>query len=120
MDVDYDALLPKVLESMFPDELERKSIKEKLNLYGQESFHVEIPRVRMGILKLVYNEPEKIDAFVELACCDFRDLLCASEYPETSQRWGLKENNPKKYKILSIKEENEYLDWLENVMHENK
>ena len=88
MDIDYSTLLPMVLAKMFPDSQLRNEVVTKLNQYGSESFHREVERVQLGILKLVYGEPEKLEYYVSLACGDFRDLLCNAEDPLTSKRFG--------------------------------
>jgi len=115
MKIDYEALLPAALKAMYPEPLQRNEVESKLEAYGQESFHGEQPRVRLGVLYLASQEPEKFDLFIELACTDYRDLLCAAEYPYSSKRRRLRENDPKKYKNLQDKEEKEYLAWVESI-----
>jgi hypothetical protein len=115
MNIDYDALLPMALNAMFPDDAERKIVLGKLEAYGTESFHREQARVKLGVLYLLSQEPERIDAFIDLACTDYRDLLCAAEYPHSSRRWWLHEKDPEKYKNLQDKEEKEYLSWVEEI-----
>ncbi len=112
MDIDYDKYLPVVLESMYPDKTERHAVESRLTSYGRESFQREVSRVRLGILRLAYEEPAKLDAFIQLACTDYRDLLCAAEYPHTSRRWKLRESEPERYKKLSEREEAAYRAWL--------
>lgn len=115
MNIDYKILLSTALKVMFPNESEREGIAKKLDAYGTESFHREQSRVRLGILYLVSRGPDRIDSFIELACTDYRDLLCAAEYPHSSRRWGLKEKDPEKYKKLQNKEEKEYLAWVQTI-----
>ncbi len=103
------------LKSLYPDKEKKKEVEKKLEAYGKETFHREQDRVKLGVLYLLSQEPEKLDSFVYLACTDYRDLLCAAEYPHSSKRWGLKEKNPKKYKKLKEKEEKEYLAWIEKI-----
>ena len=113
MDLDYDTLLPVALKAIYPNPSERDGVKTKLEAYGKESGHREHARVRLGILYLASREPEKLDTFIGFACSDYRDLLCAAEYPHSSRRWGLREKDPEKYRKLQAKEENEYLAWVE-------
>jgi hypothetical protein len=115
MNIDYQALLQVALKKMYPDRSEREVVERKLDAYGAESFHREQPRVRLGIIYLVSQEPEKIDSFIELACNDHRDLLCAAEYPYSSRRRGLKEKDPEKYNKLQDKEKKEYLEWVDKI-----
>ena len=116
MNIDYTTLLPIVLTKMFPDSKLRSEVVTKLDRYGAKSFHREIERVRLGILKLVHNEPDKLEYYVTLACDDYRDLLCCAEYPLTSRRYGLKEKDPEKDKELSSRESQEYKDWLDKLL----
>ncbi len=108
MDRDYENLLPKVLVAMFPEAKKRQAVIETLSAYGRESFHREQHRVHLGILKLVWTEPEKLEAYAELAYIDYRDLLCAAEYPLSSRRFGLREKNAEIYHKLQIQESTEY------------
>jgi len=116
MNIDYESLLPLALMAMFPNKSERQRVEEKLDVYGEESFHRELSRVKLGILYLVSQKPDEIDSIIELACADYRDLLCAAEYPYSSRRRGLQEKDPEKYKKLKNKEENEYLKWIEKII----
>ena len=115
MNIDYDALLATAMKVMFPIEAEREQVARKLNAYGAESFHREQSRVKLGILYLASQQPEKLDSFIDLACADYRDLLCAAEYPHSSRRWGLQEKDPEKYKKLQDIEVKEYLSWIETI-----
>ncbi|MEJ2609552.1 MAG: hypothetical protein P8179_05540 [Candidatus Thiodiazotropha sp.] len=115
MNIDYEALLPMALNAMFPKEVNRMVVEKKLEAYGTESVHREPARVKLGILYLISQKPENIDAFIDLACTDYRDLLCAAEYPHSSRRWRLQEKDPEKYKKLQDKEEKEYLSWVEKI-----
>ena len=56
----------------------------------------------------MWTEPEKLEAYTVLACVDYRDLLCAAEYPLSSRRFGLRENNSEKYRKLQEQESTEY------------
>jgi hypothetical protein len=115
MNINYEVEFKKALLAMFPDAKLREEALAELNKYGAEDFHREAARVRLSILKLVHNQPEKLSYYVGVACSDFRDILCWAEYPETSKRWGLQEKNPERYKKLQQKEEQEYLSWLESL-----
>jgi hypothetical protein len=113
---DYKHILPLVLQAMFPVRRERLTVAEMLSAYGKASYHREQDRVHLGILKLAWGEPEKLEDYIRLACEDYRDLLCAAEYPLSSLQSGLSENNPVKYKQLQENESAEYDAWLENVL----
>ena len=116
MSRDYESLLPRVLATMFPDEGRRCEIVRKLSAYGTESFHHGRARVHLGILKLAWLHPERLDEFIELACSDYRDLLCAAEYPLSSRDYRLKDQDPQKYREYQQEEMARYDAWLELVL----
>jgi hypothetical protein len=115
MRIDYHLLLPVALRSLYPEEQKRNEVKQLLETYGTESFHREKSRVRLGVLYLASRDPGSLESFIELACTDYRDLLCAAEYPYSSRRWGLQEKDPEKYRKLRAKEEKEYLAWVQSI-----
>ncbi len=116
MNRDYKNLLPQVLKALYPDAYERNRVKALLSSYGKESYHQEPERVHLGILKLVSKEPEKLETYIQLACSDFRDLLCAAEYYLTSPQYKLSKISPEKYAKLEERERTEYDQWLSNIL----
>ena len=116
MERDYEKLLPRVLAAMYPDRDVRDAVTASLSSYGSEPYHRERHRVRMGILKLAWSEPEKLATFIELACQDYRDLLCAAEYPLSSRTVGLGHKDPVKYRELRKREQAGYEGWLAQVL----
>jgi len=116
MNRDYASLFPRVLEALYPDKVERARVMKVLSSYGAESYHREQDRVYLGVLKLVSAEPGMLEEYTQLACEDYRDLLCAAEYPLTSRRFGLREKDPKRYQKLEEKETREYDDWLSRAL----
>lgn len=113
--IDHQSLVPIALNSMYTEEQKRNEVEKQLESYGTESFHREKSRVQLGILYLASQKPKKLEAFIYLACTDYRDLLCAAEYPYSSRQWGLQEKDPEKYRTLQLKEEMEYLTWLDSI-----
>ncbi len=116
MNRNYKDLLPQVLKALYPDAHEFHRVKALLSSYGKESYHQEPARVHLGILKLASKEPEKLEVYIQLACSDFRDLLCAAEYFLTSPQYKLSKKSPKKYAKLEEKERAEYDQWLSNIL----
>ena len=112
LEIDYESHLPLALASIYDDEDSKSKASVELERYGKKSFHREIPRVRLGILYLASKSPERLSSFVDLACSDYRDLLCASEYPHSSRRFGLSDTDPEKYRSLKDKETKEYMAWI--------
>jgi hypothetical protein len=74
MDRDYASLLPQVFSKLFPDAATREQATRILSSYGDESFHREVERVRLGILKLSGADLSAIERWTQLARDDFRDL----------------------------------------------
>jgi hypothetical protein len=116
MNRNYRQLLAKVLNAMYAEKGQQNRVKEILSAYGKESYHREQDRVHLGILKLAWSEPEKLEAFTQLACTDYRDLLCLAEYPLSSRWYGLRKKDPDKYRKLQEKESDEYDLWLTEVL----
>jgi len=73
-------------------------------------------RVQLGVLRLAWARPEMLDEYIELACKDYRDLLCAAEYPLSARDYRLKERDPEKYKKFQEEESARYDAWLEQVL----
>jgi len=116
MSRDYDSLLPRVLRAMFPEEDNRREIVRKLSAYGTQPYHHGRARVHLGILKLAWARPEKLDELIELACRDYRDLLCAAEYPLSSRDHRLRERDPERYRACQDEESARYDDWLAQLL----
>lgn len=115
MKIENETDLEAVLRSAFPDEIERKRACNILELYGKETFHREIPRVRAAIIKAADSKIEELDRCTDIACCDYRDILCIAEYPKQSKRWGLKKNDPTKYKRLIKEDLEQYTAWVRKM-----
>ncbi len=112
VDRDYELLVAQVLERLFPEAEDRARAVEILSQYqGREPW-----RVYLGILKLSNGDLAALRKFTEVAIWDWRELLCAAEYPLTSRRWGLRERDPIKYERLREKEREEYDTWLRTVL----
>jgi hypothetical protein len=117
-DRDYPTLLPRVLARLFPDPTARSRADAILGSYGQESYHNEIERVRLGILRLAGADLAGLERWTALARMDYRDLLVAAEYPRTFARDRLRERDPAKYAALGRRERAEYDAWLASVLGE--
>jgi hypothetical protein len=113
--MDYERLITRALLRLYPDQQERSDARAKLSRYGEEPHHAEPGRVRLGILYLVAQQPNKLDRYLQLADEDYRDLLAAAEYPYSRSRWSLKKQDPKKYRRLQQQERGEYEAWVESL-----
>jgi hypothetical protein len=113
---DCSTLIPRVLDKLYPDFAERSRATAILGVYGRESYHSEVERVRLGILRLAGADLPDLERWTALACMDFRDLLVAAEYPRTFGRDGVRD--PEKYAALGRRERAEYDAWLASVLDE--
>jgi hypothetical protein len=116
MDRDYSSLLPQVLSKLFIDASMREQATRILSGYGRESFHREVERVRLGILKLSGADLSAVERWTQLACDDFRDLLIEAEYRLSFGKDRLKAENPQQYEALKKKEREEYDAWMAKVL----
>ena len=116
MDRDYAFLLPQVVSRLFPDTATREQATRILTSYGRESFHLEVERVRLGILKLSGADLSEIESWTKLACDDFRDLLIEAEYRLSFGKDRLRVTNPQKYNAFQKKEHEQYDAWIAKVL----
>ena len=113
---DYSSLLPQVLSKLFRDASTREQALRILSSYGRESFHREVERVHLGILKLSGADLAAVEGWTGLACNDYRDLLIEAEYRLSFGKDRLKEANPQAYEALERKEREEYDAWVARVL----
>ena len=118
---DYERLLPRVLVAMYPDPQKREYVESQLQRYGTEIYQREPARVRLGILRLVSDQPydeKELEGLIDLACGDYRDLLVGAEYPLSAAKYDLRKTNPDRYRNLQVKEKRDYDDWLNQILGE--
>ncbi len=115
MKVDYSKTLPWVISAMFPEAHEQEVATNLLNQYGVDKWHIEPERVKLAILKLAYDDKSNLAALVECACSDYRDVLFIAESPSSSMTLVSPEDDPETYKKLVSEDEEEYLNWLNEV-----
>jgi hypothetical protein len=116
MDRDYSSLLPQVLSKPFPDASIRERAARIMSSYGRESFHLEVERVHLGILKLSGADLSALERWTQFACDDFRDLLIEAEYRLSFGMDRLRAANPDKYQALKNKEHEQYEAWIAKVL----
>jgi hypothetical protein len=90
---------PEDLERIIERDFEPSSVsvaRALLSRYGQESWHREVLRVRMACLKCAEGDLAALKREVEDACCDYRDVLVAAEYPRYA---GAKDDEGRKRSI---------------------
>ena len=64
----------------------RARVMAALEEYGRESWHNDIDRVRVALLKLAGGDLARLRLHLDVAKTDFRDVLAAAEYPLYSLR----------------------------------
>ena len=113
--IDYEIIFAKVLIKLFPGADTRAEVEAVLSEYGTESFHREGPRVKTAILKVAGADLDEVKRCTDIACCDYRDILCMAEYPNQSGRWGSKDKDPDMYKRLVQMDLKQYQEWIDNM-----
>lgn len=81
-----------------------------LNEYGRDDWQRESVRVQLAVLKLAQGDLNKVRSYIELAKCDYRDVLAPAEYPgyiETVSKLSVQE----KKKIIE-EDWQQYVLWL--------
>ena len=84
-----------------------------LHRYGTESWHREIPRVRLAILKLAGGTLEVLQKQTDVAREDHRDVLAYAEYP--SYFHSVLDILPvpdEERKRITLADRQQYQDWL--------
>ncbi|MDO7875737.1 hypothetical protein Q5H93_13415 [Hymenobacter sp. ASUV-10] len=118
MEINYEQVLPLVLRAMFPKPAERAEVEEKLKKYGRESWQPVPDRIRLAILKLVYdnpNHPGLLESLVETACGDYRDVIYFAETPLSFEDWDLPNADPQKYDELLQQDKHNYFHWINKM-----
>jgi len=115
--MDYKVILPKVLAKLFPDPDVRAEAEAILSQYGTEKYHREVPRVRTAILRVAGDNLEEIRQCTEYACRDYRDALCAAEYPNQAQyRWHFFLENPDEHEKLIQEDLKQHQEWIDSIV----
>lgn len=73
--------LERKLTALYPDEANRSEARGLLEIYGHESWHREVDRVRLAVLKLAGDDLSELARYLDVANQDFRDVIAWAEYP---------------------------------------
>ena len=88
-------------------------VLKALSFYGTESYHREVDRVHLDILKLVAGEFNQIAQETENACFDYRDTMVAAEYPNYGRKmFGIDKLPPAQRKCIIDADKGQYEAWL--------
>lgn len=123
MEIDYEEVLPIILEAMFPHYEMRMDAKKTLDEYGRDSWHPMPSQIKVAILRLFYNgakHPAQLEKLVSIACSDYRDILYFAEQPLSFEDWTLPDANPQKYAELLQKDKENYLKWINAMIEKSR
>ena len=90
---------------------DRARVMAALEEYGRESWHNEIVRVRVALLKLAAGDAARLAIDLDVAKTDYRDVLAAAEYPLYSLRPFEKMPDAEREQIIAS-DWAQYQDWL--------
>lgn len=86
-----------------------------LERYGTETWHRERARVQLAALKLSNGDLHKLEAAIETAKKDYRDVLVPAEYPEYAKTGFRKRELPvDEQDRINARDWEQYESWLQN------
>lgn len=85
-------------------------VMKTLEEYGRDDWQRENVRVQLAVLKLARGDMSKVCSYIELAKCDYRDVLAPAEYPSYIDTVG-KLTIQEKKKIIEA-DWQQYLSWF--------
>jgi hypothetical protein len=102
----------RIVRRDFPPELFERVINI-LNGSGAEMRQRQSPRVQLAVLKLANGSMEKLLYQTEAAKIDYRDVLCAAEYPSYSEKvFGIKSLPVEEQQRIIESDWEQYESWL--------
>jgi hypothetical protein len=101
--------IERIIRRDFPSGV-HAAVRTVLEQYGSDAFEREVDRLRLVCLKLASGDLEALRLEVSRAKLDYRDTLCAAEYPYHSRRmtWRNREDEEKAMQ----RDWKQYEDWL--------
>ena len=92
-----------------------------LSSYGTESYHREVDRVHLDILKLAAGDFDRIAQETDNACCDYRDTMLAAEYPNYRKKmFRIDKLPPEERKRIVKADKNQFESWLHRTETEGE
>ena len=82
-----------------------------LERYGGESWHREIERVRLAVLKLANGDLQRLAVQVDEAGKDYRDILGPAEFPGYMEHHDAALDDAEKQRIIDA-DWHQYQQWL--------
>ncbi len=89
-------------------------VRAALAEYGKKEWHRELDRVRLAILKMAAGNIDWLRTAVAVAEQDFRDVLCAAEYPRYIREVGPSDKNQTKHQQIIEDDWKQYRYWFES------
>jgi hypothetical protein len=100
----------KKLSECFPNPAAASKALAILDTYGTESWHREVNRVHLALLKVSGGNLEDLRLHVRAAQSDYRDTLVAAEF---AQEWQAPpEASPTELAAIRKRDRDEYEAWL--------
>ena len=84
-----------------------------LGEYGHQSWHNEVVRVRVAVLKLAGTNLKELRRHLKVADRDYRDTLAAAEYPVYMRSISPTEKNDLKQQLAVNSDWHQYREWFE-------
>jgi len=84
-----------------------------LEQYGTQTWHNEVVRVRVAVLKLAGGNLEELRKHLKVADRDYRDTLAAAEYPVYMRSISPSEKSDLKQKLAVNSDWHLYREWFE-------
>lgn len=89
------------------------SVMSVLAEYGSETWHRELPRVQLAVLKLAAGRLDALRREIETAKRDYRDVLAYAEYPTYMKKTFRMSQLPAEEQRRIIEEDwSQYETWL--------
>jgi len=99
-----------------PDQIPQ--VLSALSAYGTESYHREVDRVHLDILKIANGKLDRIIQETENACCDYRDTMVSAEYPNYGRKmFKLDKLSPEERNGIIDSDKDQYESWLHRKSH---
>ena len=113
---DTETILKNVMERLFPETGLRGEVYSILDRYGGASWQPEGARVKLAILKLASGNTDQVRYYTVQACRDYRNVLASAETPNQMANPYIRKHDPDRYLELGKEDEEQYRDWIREVL----
>ena len=113
-DVSEQDVIRVVQRDFAPEQFD--AVMTILSEYGTEDWQRGHHRVRLAVLKLAGGDLDAVRSQVEVAKCDYRDILAYAEYPDYMKMVPPSERIAEQDRQKIIRSDwNQYESWLKKV-----